>query len=147
MQRDWGYVYAIAGAGKIKIGITREPDRRLRGLQMMCPVELDLVCHRLFPTSVLSGQVERMLHVKFQAHRWRGEWFNIPREVAAAAIEEAHGLYGDPKLGPPAMQLHVASTAPDPDATKLAASDTEVSLATGANFGAFRAALNRSISW
>lgn len=54
-----------------KIGFTKShPERRLREVQGMCPVELDLFAY-------VEGnlQLEKKLHRTFDAVRYHGEWF------------------------------------------------------------------------
>jgi len=66
----------------VKIGITRNIDQRLDGLQLGCPSEL-VVC------AVFNADIEGKLHTMFASNRIRREWF-IPRwEMVQYANEHA----------------------------------------------------------
>lgn len=66
-----GFVYLMAGGGKLKIGFTAEDaQRRLYELQMASPVKLELLA-----TTESTMQREFELHRKFAARRSHGEWF------------------------------------------------------------------------
>jgi len=57
---------------RCKIGIAGDPEKRLRTLQLMCPVELHL-------EGVCDGgkALEKRLHEEFAADRLHGEWFSL----------------------------------------------------------------------
>jgi len=64
------YFIQICGNGPIKIGVSDNPDRRLRTLQLSCPYDLQI----LF--AIPGGSVlERQLLQEFSSWRIRGEWF------------------------------------------------------------------------
>lgn len=63
-------VYAIAGADKIKIGVTANLETRLPTLQTGSPVRLELLA------CVPGGEkLERRIHKHLDGYRCHGEWF------------------------------------------------------------------------
>ena len=64
-------VYFIKGADKIKIGYSKNVPRRLKTIQNMCPVKLDLIgiCK-----NTVRGD-EASFHRYFRFSRSHGEWF------------------------------------------------------------------------
>jgi hypothetical protein len=72
-RRSDGWVYFLAGAGLIKIGWARDVRLRVREVQAMSPVELELV-HQVLG----SMDLETRLHRHFRGHRRHGEWFALP---------------------------------------------------------------------
>lgn len=78
--RSWVYFAQHGGGGPVKIGRTRQLNSRLTALQTFCPEEV-LYLGRI-AESVLS---EERIHIIFNAHRRRGEWFNPTPEMLALA--------------------------------------------------------------
>jgi hypothetical protein len=72
------FVYFIAahGSGKIKIGCSDDPERRLATLQSGCPVRLTIV-------GTIGGgfEKEKELHDRFAHLRSGGEWFGAANEL------------------------------------------------------------------
>lgn len=64
------YFIAAPEAEAIKVGVTKQIDRRFSTLQMACPFDLVLL-------GVASGghQHEARIHMLFRKERLRGEWF------------------------------------------------------------------------
>lgn len=75
---DNGWVYFIRAVqtGRIKIGFSLDPSRRLRELEFGCPEDLELITQ--IPGSFFR---ERGLHKRFAVHRARGEWFEPAPEL------------------------------------------------------------------
>lgn len=65
-------VYFILGGELVKIGKSRDPERRMKDLQMMCPVPLTLA-----RTIKSWGGFERALHKHLDEYRKHGEWFDL----------------------------------------------------------------------
>ena len=89
------FVYVVTGDhGRVKIGITKNPEARLASLQTGSHVRLSM------PFTTWAG--DRALAVEQAAHsllwqRWvSGEWFNATREEAIAAIYAAAAKTGSP---------------------------------------------------
>lgn len=73
------HLYMIrSAAGPIKIGISVDPAKRLKGLQTAHPWKLSLLC-------VVEGgaYLESEYHFRFAEHRLAGEWFNPAPEILA----------------------------------------------------------------
>lgn len=70
------WVYFIKAATRVKIGVARDPTRRMEDLQVGCPWPM-----RLIGVQCGDALLERQLHMKFQAHRLDGEWFRLSREI------------------------------------------------------------------
>ncbi len=68
-----GCVYCIgpADARVVKLGWSRDPEKRLHELQTGSPVDLRLLA--IFPA---TERIERSLHEVFADCRIRGEWFD-----------------------------------------------------------------------
>ena len=75
------YVYAIRNkhTGRIKLGISENPERRLKELQTGNDCELELLAYR---EAANRFKDEKAIHDKHQHLRVRGEWFDTPVAVA-----------------------------------------------------------------
>jgi hypothetical protein len=84
------FVYAITDGDSVKIGRTRHPDARMRSIQSMSPVPLDvLLC---VPESVVT---ERDLHSQWTHLRTHGEWFTLTdalRQALSRAARKGRGF-------------------------------------------------------
>ena len=85
-----GKVYFIAAPGRIKIGYTRQPERRLRDLQ-----NADM--EQLTTLAVIEGtrKTERALHERLIHERLKGEWFVDCENVRRAMAEAISGKFAD----------------------------------------------------
>lgn len=63
-------------AKAIKIGLARDPEKRLRTLQTASPTKL-----RLIATCPGGPREEMLMHRRFASIRLRGEWFRATREL------------------------------------------------------------------
>lgn len=80
------YLIAADGTHLVKIGIAKDPMRRLKELQTGQPMDLHLLWS-------VAGDYESDLHLHFATHRVRGEWFDLtslgdPIDVVKAAVGE-----------------------------------------------------------
>ncbi len=77
------YVYAIRNkhTGRIKLGISENPERRLKELQTGNDCELELLAYR---EAANRFKDEKAIHDKHQHLRVRGEWFDTPVPYAVA---------------------------------------------------------------
>jgi len=75
-----GYIYFIQSeGGRIKIGQSADPFRRLSDINTHSPVELQLLVTIQVPS---MNEFEKLFHEYFAAKRVKGEWFDIePRDV------------------------------------------------------------------
>ncbi|TIW23120.1 MAG: GIY-YIG nuclease family protein [Mesorhizobium sp.] len=82
-------VYVIAaGLGTVKIGLSRDPEARLAGLQVASPVALMLAYAEEF-VDVSAHDVERVAHRLMAGSRASGEWFHTSVDDACKAIKRA----------------------------------------------------------
>lgn len=79
----WLYLIGTA-SDEVKIGISSNPEQRLKGLQTGNPNELELIA-----TTTCSDvcELENGLHNKYNTHRLNGEWFDLPSEKLFTLIE------------------------------------------------------------
>lgn len=77
---------ATADPRRHKIGVSRDPARRLRGLSAASGYRLVLAEAR---PSVDAIAIERMAHWLLRAARLHGEWFAVDTATALAAVTEA----------------------------------------------------------
>lgn len=74
------YFIRCKATGFVKIGISRNPWKRLSKMQSDCPGELEILgCE---PGGVVR---ECELHLRFAAERVRGEWFRASSDLLAYA--------------------------------------------------------------
>jgi Meiotically up-regulated gene 113 len=80
------YVYAIGSAEQhlVKIGVSSDPQKRLKFIQTTCPFDVSI----LWTTEGTSG-LEDALHRHFAKRHIRGEWFEFPDGDAAGVIAAA----------------------------------------------------------
>ncbi len=112
-DRDVYLIQPVDG-GLAKIGVADNPQERLHTIQLMCPVQLQLI-------DVIRGgghMLEHGLHTRFAEDRSHGEWFRPSDELfglfltfsrldcalddlknTEAAIK--HGDYGEDENGQP----------------------------------------------
>jgi hypothetical protein len=82
------YVISCAGGAPRKIGIARDPARRLRTLQTGHPDKLTIEYLLWTPGSGIASRIERAVHKAFKlagAHR-SGEWFNVTAYAASETV-------------------------------------------------------------
>ena len=73
-----GFVYlAMTPNGWCKIGMSKQPYRRMSSLQTGTPLEVKLI-HRVFTFDMV--ELEKALHEYYAAYWMRGEWFDLPDE-------------------------------------------------------------------
>ena len=82
------YVYAIRNkhTGRIKLGISENPERRLKELQIGNDCELELLAYR---EAANRFKDEKAIHDRNQHLRVRGEWFDTPVAYAVAVDDIA----------------------------------------------------------
>lgn len=86
------YFIQPVDGGLIKIGKADDPVKRLRDLQIGCPVRLRLCKHY-----EAEAFMERRLHLMFAAWREHGEWFRPhPALAALAAAQPDPSLENEP---------------------------------------------------
>ncbi|MGN7160813.1 GIY-YIG nuclease family protein [Sphingomonas sp. SAFR-052] len=65
-------------AGPIKIGVSNDVRKRLKGLQTSSPYKLSIACIKR-----CAAMEEGAYHERFAAHRLHGEWFSPAPEIEA----------------------------------------------------------------
>lgn len=81
-----GFIYFMLSPimEQVKIGFAKNPEQRLRELQVGSADQLELIlCH----TGTINDEQE--LHRQFAAHRTNGEWFRFVSEIEAYVDEFA----------------------------------------------------------
>lgn len=89
------YIYVIAGSpdGPTKIGITQDPEKRLRGLQTGHPERLAVYAERQVRASVVR-QIEGECHRRLKDVRSQGEWFEMTAEQAERIVDQVIASFG-----------------------------------------------------
>ena len=68
------YVAQEAGSGRYKIGISKDPTRRIKELNIGNPEQLKLIHY--FKSNGNKYESETLTHKMYAAHRLRSEWFD-----------------------------------------------------------------------
>ncbi|MEV8021823.1 GIY-YIG nuclease family protein [Streptomyces sp. NPDC086554] len=98
-----GYVYVIATEDRpdlVKIGYSKVPEQRLKGLATGSPVALSLRA-----THPGTKKLENHLHHTFADRRTNGEWFDFEGEDCLALIDSAVRGYAPPAPKPPEVDF------------------------------------------
>jgi T5orf172 domain len=72
--------------GLIKVGISKDPEKRLKGIRANSGLVIDLAHARELEN---AAAVEHAAHVILNTKRRGGEWFDITVEEAVSAIDAA----------------------------------------------------------
>lgn len=84
----WEQLYVIEHPhGFYKVGISNDPERRLKSLQTASPYELELVA--TVDTENSNG-LESLLHDRFAKYHYRDEWFELPDKQVSEFKEMNH---------------------------------------------------------
>ncbi len=86
-----GFVYLIRVKAHdlYKIGMSKEPYKRMLSLQTGTPFDLKII-HRIFAFDCV--QLESALHNHYSTYWVRGEWFKLPPKEVANFLNVANGL-------------------------------------------------------
>jgi len=89
------YIYIIeAKENKIKIGISKDPEKRLKQLQTGSFDKLKLV-YKVEVKKEQSRYLEKKIHHNNNFNRINGEWFCISKQTAISEVDHAIIRYGD----------------------------------------------------
>jgi len=82
----FGYVYIAGAEGKLKIGKSRNPKKRIRGIENAAGLNFDLT----FISDKIENysQIEKEMHIAFKDERIKGEWFSIDFNDAVKKLKE-----------------------------------------------------------
>lgn len=78
-------VHSGIAAAPVKIGITRNINKRVQALQTACPQTIRL--YEYWECGELSAVFEGLAHDTLDQERMRGEWFDVDPETARMWIE------------------------------------------------------------
>ena len=79
-------VYIIRSGEHIKIGVARDPAKRMRILKTGMPNGATLVASREFRSAKSAYNVESRMHRYFHRYRAAGEWFAAPLATVKARL-------------------------------------------------------------
>jgi hypothetical protein len=101
-------VYFVSAPGRIKIGFTRMPEKRLKALRRADMEELTVI-------AIMDGKraLESKLHGLLKDYRLRGEWFVDCPEVRMVIDEAVAGKHA--VVERPPCEAIVAAPTDDPD--------------------------------
>ena len=91
------FLYVIRGDhNMVKVGVTTNPNARLASLRTgsAFPIDFDYIA----VTPSTGFDIEAGAHAMLKSHRCNGEWFDVPPEMAVAAIAGAAHKLGHPIL-------------------------------------------------
>jgi hypothetical protein len=86
-------IYLIGWNEKpIKIGMTSNVKKRLKGLQTSCPYKLRCFGTRTYPNKAMAKKAESMLHEAFDEFRLEGEWFDLTAGYVKIRVDSILGI-------------------------------------------------------
>jgi hypothetical protein len=79
-------LYAIRHKhGMVKVGVSKDPERRLETLQSSCPYQLKLLTTVRTEDAYL---LESVLHNQYGKWCYRGEWFELPDKIVQELVDK-----------------------------------------------------------
>lgn len=89
------YIYVIGGdAPPYKIGISKDPQRRLKSLQTGHPYPLKI--HHIEETDIsMTKLLETTIHRHLKLHKTKGEWFDVSLENLLLDLRYVIMRYGE----------------------------------------------------
>jgi hypothetical protein len=89
------FLYVFKGDHNLaKVGVSTNPDARLAQLRTASPFPIDYAFVGVTPGA--GYDIERVAHGILAGHRCNGEWFDVPPEMAVAAVHTAANRIGQP---------------------------------------------------
>jgi hypothetical protein len=85
----WKYIYLLKTGTYYKIGISQNVGRRIKQIKNASPYETEIVTSAKVENAEL---LEKQLHARYAEYYIRGEWFELPIDIANALIIEIKGL-------------------------------------------------------
>jgi len=86
-QQEPGFVYVIVGDKSVKIGITRDLDRRIYAIRSATGDKTLALVESWAMGMVEARRIEKAAHDYFESKRLHGEWFDIKATEAVAKIK------------------------------------------------------------
>lgn len=101
------FIYIIGGdAPPYKVGISRDPKRRLKSLQTGHPYPLTL--HSVTETCVSKTKLlETVIHRHLKMYKTNGEWFNVELNDLLLEVDYAIIRYGDDPILKSLLKHHM----------------------------------------
>lgn len=93
-MKSFIYVIAPRPEGPCKIGLSGNPNRRLRQLQTGHPEPLSLY-HTMEVEAGRVALLEKLIHKTLRVWKQKGEWFRLSVEECKGEVEFALIRYGD----------------------------------------------------
>lgn len=89
------FIYVFKGDHRLaKVGVSTNPDARLAQLRTASPFPIDYAYVGVTPGT--GYDIESAAHDILAGHRCNGEWFDVPPEMAVAAVHTAASRLGQP---------------------------------------------------
>jgi hypothetical protein len=82
-------VYVIVSGEFVKIGIARDPAKRVKSLRTGTPEGAQVFYSRQFPDTISARYIERYCHRQLWKCRESGEWFRCSPHRARAILAKA----------------------------------------------------------
>ncbi len=79
-------VYVISGGEHVKVGISADPDARLRDLQVGNPLRLSVKFASRPVRREFAERIERVAHSRLKPFKVSGEWFGCSVRDAVMAL-------------------------------------------------------------
>ena len=99
------YIFARPAQNIVKVGISSNPEARLRQVQTGSPDRLSIYATLVFPNRRAAQDVERAFHDVLDLSRMCGEWFGIAPDRAYLSLLSATATYLMHRVGCPAGEL------------------------------------------
>jgi len=101
------YIYIIGGAAPpYKVGISKDPRKRLKSLQTGHPYPLHI--HYTKETDIaMTKLLETVIHRHLKLHKTNGEWFNIILANLILDVEYAIMRYGEDPILKSLLKAHI----------------------------------------
>lgn len=97
MNISYLYVIGAENEAPIKIGFSKNPEKRLKALQTGYPKALYLHTKQEFETNKIRV-IEKMIHKELSHLRSKGEWFDMTPEDAVLHVEHMRIMYEDTSI-------------------------------------------------
>lgn len=83
-DRETRHVYVIECGGRIKIGISVNPNERAQQIEIVSPFKIESVWFTMLTR--YARRIEALAHAHFDAERVHGEWFTTKAHFAVDFI-------------------------------------------------------------
>lgn len=94
MPSDKTWLYIIRAGDYFKVGVSKDPERRLKDIQPHCPLFCELWFAESYQTGKEARRVESACHRFLKKERQHGEWFILSHETIRGLLSKL-GVYGE----------------------------------------------------